>query len=102
MNDVIVQDLKEIVTTDCANEWCRLPYPNHKKGCPNYNKKDCPPKAAFFKNIIKSPFKLVAVNFNLEEHAKRMKEKHHDWSDKQARCVLYWQKGVDKKLKQAS
>ena len=97
---IIIKELKEIVATDCTKEWCKLPYPNHKKGCPNYGKKDCPPKADFFKNIIKSPFKLVAVNFNLEEHAKKIKEKHPNWSDRKARCVLYWQKKIDKKLKQ--
>ena len=100
MNNVIIQDLKEISATGCTNKWCKLPYPNNKNGCPNYGKKDCPPKASLFENIISPPFKLVAIRFKIEEHAKRMKEKHPDWSDKQARCVLYWQKGVDKKLKQ--
>lgn len=100
MNDLIIKDLKEIVATDCTNEWCRLPYPQHKNGCPNYGREKCPPGAVSFKKIINPPFKLVAVRFNLEEHAERMKEKHPNWSDKQARCVLYWQKGVDKKLRQ--
>lgn len=100
MKEVIIQDLKKIVTTNCTDKWCKLPYPNHKKGCPNYGKKECPPKASFFENIISPPFKLIAVRFDLEEHAKKMKEKHPDWSDKKARCLLYWQKGVDKKLKQ--
>ena len=31
-----------------------------------------------------------------------MKEKHPNWSDRQARCVLYWQGRLDKKLREAS
>ena len=100
MKEVIIEDLKDIVATDCTNKLCRLPYPQHKNGCPNYGKNNCPPRASKITEIINPPFKLVAVRFDLEEHAKKMKEKHHNWSDKQAGCVLYWQKGVNKKIKQ--
>ncbi len=31
---------------------CVKPYPNHKKGCPNFNKKEgCPPTADFFDKV---------------------------------------------------
>ena len=83
--------------------WCTLPYPNHKKGCPNYGKRDtCPPKAPKFEDITKPPYFAVWVTFNLKEHARRMKEKHPKWSERQCRCVLYWQNTVRKRLKELS
>ena len=79
--------------------WCKLPYPNHKKGCPNYGKKKgCPPFSRPFHELVIPPFYLVVTTFDLEAHATRMKILHPDWSDKQARCLLYWQNSVRKKL----
>lgn len=93
--------LDSVVTDLRAREWCKLPYPNHPKGCPNYGKKtSCPPKAPLFESFVKAPFTLVGVGFNLAEWAKAMKEKHPKWSDRQARCCLYWQGKVRKKLRE--
>jgi hypothetical protein len=41
------EDVKVIMLDDGeAGKLCRLPYPNHPKGCPNYGKRAlCPPKA---------------------------------------------------------
>lgn len=95
--------LKKVILSNKTRTWCKLPYPDHPKGCPNYNqRKICPPKAPLFKQIIKPPYTLVAVKFNLEKHVKKIKAKHPNWSNKQARCVLYWQNKVNKKLKQLS
>jgi len=81
--------------------WCRLPYPNHPKGCPNYDKKKaCPPHSIFFNNIVEPPFFLVIHTFDLEAQSMRMKKRHPEWSDRQSRNLLYWQKGVMKKLKE--
>jgi hypothetical protein len=95
--------LKKIIKYNNINKWCKLPYPAHPNGCPNYNKKKtCPPKALSFEKLIKPPFTLVAVKFNLKEHIKKMKQKHPNWTDKQARCVLYWQNKVNKQLRELS
>lgn len=102
MKDLIIQDLKEVDINTNSKEWCRLPYPSHKKGCPNYGKEGCPPNIPDFNDIVNPPFKLVAVKFDLKEHAKKMKEKHPDWSERKARCVLYWQKKLNKKLREES
>jgi len=75
---------------------------NHPKDCQNYGKNNCPPQAPLFEKIVKPPFTLVAVKFNLEKHAKRMKEKHPNLSDRQARSSLYWQKKVNKQLREIS
>ena len=80
--------------------WCTLPYPNHKKGCPNYGKKDgCPPLTNNFLEIIQDPYFLVIQEFDILTHSRKMKEKHPKWTERQCRNLLYWQKGVNKKLK---
>ena len=102
---IIVHSLRkeDIVIDYRARAWCKLTYPGHSKGCPNWGKREgCPPKAKLFEQVVKPPFTLVAVKFNLDEHARRMKEKHPDWSDRQVRCVLYWQRKLDKKLREES
>ena len=82
-------------------KWCLLPYPNHPKGCPNYGKKQiCPPFSKPFHEIIEPPFHIVIESFDLEAQAKKMKKKHPEWSDRQCRNLLYWQKGVVKRLKE--
>ena len=93
---------KEDISLDkrARGEWCLLPYPNHPKGCPNYGKKQiCPPFSKPFNEIVEPPFHIVIENFDLEAQAKKMKKRHPEWSDRQCRNLLYWQKGVVKKLK---
>jgi len=81
-------------------EWCKLPYPNHPKGCPNYGKRNaCPPFTKPFNEIIKEPFYLVIEKFDVIAHAKKMKERHPDWTERQCRNLLYWQKSVVSRLK---
>jgi hypothetical protein len=41
---------------------------------------------------------FVVVTFDLQTHINKMLSKHPDWSDRQARCVLYWQPKVNKQL----
>lgn len=43
---------------------------------------------------------MVFHDFELSEHAARMKTKHPHWSDRQCRCVLYWQNSSRKKLRE--
>ena len=84
-----------------ARRWCLLPYPDHPKGCPNYGKKDiCPPKAPHISEWLSGTGELrfVCVSFNLKEHAERMLGLHPNWSQRQARCLLYWQPKVNKSL----
>jgi hypothetical protein len=45
-------------------------------------------------------FLAVCVAFNLEMQRDRMSRLHPDWSEKRCECVLYWQGGVKKLLKQ--
>ena len=91
-----------VVFKDTGSRFCRLPYPNHPNGCPNYyKKKTCPPfapMAGVFFDLSK-PLYFVHSEFNLEAHAKRMKDKHPEWSERQCRCVLYWQGTSRKQLR---
>ncbi len=86
-----------------AREWCKLPYPDHPVGCPNYNHKStCPPAIPLLEMVydLSKPCYIVVVEFDMVEHIHKMLSKHPDWSDRQARCVLYWQNGVRKQLQE--
>lgn len=93
----------DVVIDYRAREWCKLPYPDHPKGCPNYGKKSgCPPQASLVENYFDmgKDHYFVAVKFDLFSHISRMKEKHPLWSERQAKCCLYWQSTVNKQLRQ--
>lgn len=77
-----------------ARGYCRLPYPDHPKGCPNFDRRaNCPPKAPRLAEVLDldEPTFLIWTIFNLAGHVKAMRAKHPDWSDRQLRCCLYWQ-----------
>lgn len=94
----MIVKLKEIVMGNTA-EWCKLPYPDHPDGCPNFGKKKgCPPTAPLATDLITDPYYLVYLYYDLEAQEKRMKEKHPKWSTRQARCCLYWQRTVMKEV----
>lgn len=81
--------------------FCKLPYPGHKKGCPNYDKhEECPPKVKTVDQIFNLDNELyfAVQTFDLKSHINYMHQKHPDWSDAQLRNLLYWQGGVRKKL----
>ncbi len=95
-------DSESIKFTKKTRLWCQLPYLNHPKGCPNYNKNPlCPPKAKFMKNILirYNHFYLIYAEFNLEIQRERMLLIHPNWSERQAACLLYWQNSVKKVLR---
>ncbi len=98
LEDHLCVDLK-------TREWCKLPYPGHPKGCPNYNKKNiCPPIVGIVDDIfdLSKPHWFAIVKFDLKAHVDRMLLKHPNWSEKQCRCVLYWQQTVNKNLREYS
>jgi hypothetical protein len=82
---------------------CLEPYEGHPKGCPNYGKSDrCPPKAKWWWDVYDEtkPIYAIIEQFDLDAHAEKMKLAHPNWTDKQCRCVLYWQAGMRKRLTQ--
>lgn len=73
---------------------CRSPYAGHPKGCPNFNTRGCcPPVVRRMDEIADLRHRAVAVvnDFDLAAHVAKMKAKHPKWTDRQARCCLYWQ-----------
>lgn len=92
---------ESIKITSKTNLWCVLPYPNHKGGCPNYNKNElCPPNTKLLNLKKYSQFKLIYVIFDFNSYKEWRKEQNPQWSDKQISCVLYWQGSVKKYLKE--
>lgn len=86
-----------------ARHWCKLPYPGHAYGCPNFRKKKgCPPEAPLVMQEynLELDHWLAVVDFNLKEHMERMGSLHPSWSERQRACCLYWQGGVRKRLKE--
>jgi hypothetical protein len=54
-------EVKPIISYD-LREVCLMPYHNHPKGCPNWNKKEgCPPQAEKIEDIIdiKKPIYVI-------------------------------------------
>lgn len=95
--------LKRLIVSEKTGEWCKIPYPNHPKGCPKYgNDKACPPHAPKLDEFfdLSKPLYFVHSEFNLKAHVERMKQKYKLWSDRQCRCVLYWQGTSRKQLRE--
>lgn len=96
--------LQDVIYDERARNgvWCQLKYPNHDKGCPNFPK--CIECKEDFTIILKDPLRIIwyaiIQTFDLKSHANKMKRLHPKWTDKQCRCVLYWQNGIRKKLKE--
>ncbi len=81
---------------------CAAQYPGHRKGCPNYGRKDdCPPNMPMLDEVfdLTKPVYCIYTKFDMEEHTRRMRLKHPHWSDRQCRCCLYWQNDARKKQK---
>lgn len=96
-----IKKIKKLFFVENPINLCKLPYPGHKKGCPNVGKsKNCPPNSVRLekKYDLSAPCYFVYVKFNVEKQEKRMMEVNPGWTKKQARCLLYWQKTVVRKL----
>jgi len=95
----------KLVVQPAVRDWCRMPYPDHPKGCPNYGRRAyCPPYAPMlgeFFDLSKS-VAFVIAKFDLAEHAGEMKRRNPRFSERQARCCLYWQGKVRKALRKAT
>lgn len=82
-------------------ELCALPYPRHKRGCPNINRVNCPPNAERLeeKYDLAKPYVLCYVKFSLKKQKEKMQRLHPEWSDRRCGCLLYWQPGIIKRLR---
>lgn len=92
-----IYKVKKLVTSPKTSDWCRLPYPNHPKGCP----KNCPQEEPALTHLfdLSQPLYLIHSEFNLLKHAWKLKQKYPHWSTRQCKCVLYWQNTSRKQLR---
>lgn len=94
--------VKRLVVSENTGKWCQLPYPNHPKGCPKYGKdKWCPPQAPMVYDYfdMSKPLYFVHSEFDFKKHCQKMKREHPDWTDRQCKCVLYWQNTSRKQMR---
>lgn len=101
-------DVIEVSNVLCVDyrsrDWCKLEYPGHKNGCPNFGLKThlhCPPHCPKIEEYInlKKPIWMFICTFNLNKHVEQLRAKHPEWTDKQLYCCLYWQGTARKHLK---
>jgi len=81
---------------------CVRPYPRHKSGCPNYNKKKgCPPNIGLFHEVYDLNYPVIATwhIFDFKGHVACMRANHPDWSQAQLENCLYWQGKARKTLR---
>lgn len=96
-------EIDKIVTTkEC---WCQRPYIRHPKGCPNYGKNElCPgddkeiPKFEDMKDGYQF-FYLLYAKFDFKTYLELMKKKFPDWSENKRKTNIYYQKSIQKLLK---
>lgn len=84
-----------------AREWCKMPYPGHPKGCPNYGKHPrCPPHAPLFDEYfdMERAFLVLVAEFDMKRYVEVMRAKHPAWTERKLRNPLYWQNSVRKRL----
>ena len=101
MNDFYVEVIP-VIDYNRITSLCKCQYPLHRFGCPNFSvKKGCPPGTKNLDQVIDLSKTVYAIYniFDYRGHINRMMEKHPHWSDRQAKCVLYWQPRVRKQLK---
>ena len=53
-----------------------------------------------FDEIAEPPFYLIIQEFDLDAHAKRMRERHPEWTDEMCRDRLHWKDQLDRKTKE--
>lgn len=81
-------------------------YPNHPKGCPNYNSRLCPPYIpSHVPSLIDlivdyDHFYLIYAEFNFAKYKELRKQENPNWTSNQIKCLLYWQNSVKKLLKE--
>ena len=92
---------KTIISYPEIEDLCYRSYPNHKKGCPNIDKcyhLNIPNFEIISEYGKYNHFYLIYAKFDFKQYKKLRKKEHSNWSEKQVKCVLYWQKSVKKLL----
>jgi predicted metal-binding protein len=102
-NSKIIQ-YSDIVWHEKVGDWCKLSYPEHPKGCPNYGKSEtCPPNAPFLKEKLKQyeKFTLYYIRINYKGYIEYKLKQHPDWTLRNCRNVNRWQSSAKKYLRES-
>lgn len=95
-------DKDTVIFTPKTSFWCKLPYPSHKDGCPNYDKNPlCPPIFPYSEHILDeyNYFYLIYLQFDFKTYKEKMIKLYPNWSPRQIANPLYYQGSIKKKLK---
>lgn len=95
--------LNRLIITEKTGDWCQIPYEGHPKGCPKYGEdKWCPPHALKVDEYfdLSKPFYFVHSEFDLEADIERRRKMTPGQTERQYRCVLYWQGSSRKQMKE--
>lgn len=100
-----IYSIKRLILNSKVGKWCQLPYPGHPKGCPKYGDikhEHCPPHASTVKEYfdLSKPLYLVHSDFDLEADIERRRKMTPGQTERQYRCVLYWQGSSRKQMKE--
>ena len=102
MGSLGIQQVKPVIQPSVRG-LCIKPYPLHKKGCPNFNKRfSCPPRAGLLTEFLDftKPIYCIYNAYDIGKHVEKMKLKHPTWSERQLYNCLYWQGTARKQLRQ--
>lgn len=96
-----IKEIKKntIIFTVKTRLWCKLSYPGHVYGCPNFNKKpECPKICTYLKNKVLNfnYFNLFYVRFDFKRYKNMMHDIHSNWSERQLGNSLWWQSQIKK------
>jgi len=81
--------LDRVIGGDYVGDWCRLPYPRHPLGCPNFGqKKKCPPKSVKWTELIQEPYYFVIHEFDLEVWVNKHRNRNYFLYQTGARKIL--------------
>lgn len=90
-----------IIYNQKITDLCKKPYYGHSKGCPNYGKRDiCPPKMKLVNEILDMNKNIytIGIKFDLSNHFFKMRKNHPEWTERQVKNCLYYQKGMKNDL----
>ncbi len=96
-----IYKIDELIINYRCRGYCKLPYPGHPHGCPNYGEHDeCPPNVRYVDELfdLEQPLWFIVEKFDLKSHCDKMKQAHPTWSARQCANLLYWQGGVRHRL----
>lgn len=97
MNHCLIDVTDKLYTDSRCGSWCKLSYPSHPHGCPNYGQRNyCPPHAPLVSDFFDFNKQLwfLITEFDLAAHIEVFQTRHPSWSKRRLKCVLYWQNQV--------